>query len=99
MRTTLYAFGIACCVALALLAGCSSNSSCTNITRTACDPDAGSSCPTNFGCVAVQDAIDPCPSGAAGCCFQICSTDSQCQNSELCTASGVCAQGRCFDGG
>jgi len=96
---TLLAIGIALCLGLAFMAGCSSGN-CTNMTRTSCDPDGGTQCPANFGCVAVQDAIDPCPAGAVGCCFQICTADSNCSDDQFCSSGGVCAQGRCLaDGG
>jgi hypothetical protein len=75
--------------------GCSSGTAaCTNLTRTACDFDAGNACPEHQTCVSSTDAIDPCPSGAAGCCFQACTQDSDCPSDQLC-ASGTCSQGRC----
>jgi hypothetical protein len=73
---------------------CSSAAPCTTPARVACDLDAGG-CVVHQTCVASFDAIDPCPAGAVGCCFQVCTKDTDCSNDESCAAAGYCAAGRC----
>ena len=83
-------------IALALAGfGCSGQAPCSSPTRAACDLDGGASCALHQTCVASFDAIDPCPSGAAGCCFQVCTADTDCSSDESCAAAGYCAAGRC----
>ena len=77
-----------------LAAGCGGTSKCTEAVHPACDPDGGTGCSVRQTCLPASAAVDPCPAGAASCCFDACSADKGCPSNQRCV-NGACVQGRC----